>query len=191
MATTSAVDSKLSTPHTSLPFDTIPINQAKYPDGISPTRHNTHQHEELKKKKKQAMQILRPAPQKNTPCLPFSNSPQRPLFDDAHHLYSSPASPKILQQQQKMAKTYNSGYSLVVTHLTTNPPVRCLNRAERTGSLVFNVLWSYVSVLPNHTLYIPSACIAHRLLTYKPSPLWTTTNKWLCGWWQISQQAPP
>ena len=43
-----------------------------------------------------------------------------------------------------MAKTYNSGYSLVVTHLTTNPPVRCLNRAERTGSLVFNVLWSYV-----------------------------------------------
>jgi hypothetical protein len=45
---------------------------------------------------------------------------------------------------QKIAKTYNSGYSLVVTHLTTNPPVRCLNRAERTGSLVFNVLWSYV-----------------------------------------------
>jgi hypothetical protein len=43
-----------------------------------------------------------------------------------------------------MTKTYNSGYSLVVTHLTTNPPVRCLNRAERTGSLVFNVLWSYV-----------------------------------------------
>ena len=32
-------------------------------------------------------------------------------------------------------KTYNSGYSLVVTHLTTNPPVRCLNRAEWTGSL--------------------------------------------------------
>jgi hypothetical protein len=47
----------------------------------------------------------------------------------------------------KRAKTYNSGYSLVVTHLTTNPPVRCLNRAERTGSLVFNVLWSYVEVL--------------------------------------------
>jgi hypothetical protein len=47
-------------------------------------------------------------------------------------------------KSQKNAKTYNSGYSLVVTHLTTNPPVRCLNRAERTGSLVFNVLWSYV-----------------------------------------------
>jgi hypothetical protein len=45
-----------------------------------------------------------------------------------------------------LSKTYNSGYSLVVTHLTTNPPVRCLNRAERTGSLVFNVLWSYVKV---------------------------------------------
>ena len=37
---------------------------------------------------------------------------------------------------KKLSKTYNSGYSLVVTHLTTNPPVRCLNRAERTGSLV-------------------------------------------------------
>ncbi|KAF1928495.1 uncharacterized protein M421DRAFT_62465, partial [Didymella exigua CBS 183.55] len=51
-------------------------------------------------------------------------------------------------------KTYNSGYSLVVTHLTTNPPVRCLNRAERTGSLVFNVLWSYVKFNIGSVLYI-------------------------------------
>jgi hypothetical protein len=34
------------------------------------------------------------------------------------------------------AKTYNSGDSLVVTHLTTNPPVHCLYMAERTGSLI-------------------------------------------------------
>jgi hypothetical protein len=54
----------------------------------------------------------------------------------------------------KMSKTYNSGYSLVVTHLTTNPPVRCLNRAERTGSLVFNVLWSYVKELDSSLQYI-------------------------------------
>jgi hypothetical protein len=53
-------------------------------------------------------------------------------------------------------KTYNSGYSLVVTHLTTNPPVRCLNRAERTGSLVFNVLWSYVEDLANSFVYSPN-----------------------------------
>jgi hypothetical protein len=45
---------------------------------------------------------------------------------------------------KKKQNTYNSGDSLMVTHLTTSPPVRCLNRAERTGSLVFNVLWSYV-----------------------------------------------
>jgi hypothetical protein len=51
----------------------------------------------------------------------------------------------VMFKVAKMSKTYNSGYSLVVTHLTTNPPVRCLNRAERTGSLVFNVLWSYVN----------------------------------------------
>jgi hypothetical protein len=48
------------------------------------------------------------------------------------------------RQKAKNIKTYNSGYSLVVTHLTTNPPVRCLSKAERTGSPVFNVLWSYV-----------------------------------------------
>jgi hypothetical protein len=47
----------------------------------------------------------------------------------------------------KMSKTYNSRDSLMVTHLTTNPPVSCLNRAERTGSLVFMILWSYVKVL--------------------------------------------
>ena len=57
-------------------------------------------------------------------------------------------------EAKTMAKTYNSGYSLVVTHLTTNPPVRCLNRAERTGSLVFNVLWSYVIWLTIGFIYI-------------------------------------
>jgi hypothetical protein len=41
-----------------------------------------------------------------------------------------------MAKEDAWAKPYNSGYSLVVTHLTTNPPVRCLNRAERTGSLV-------------------------------------------------------
>jgi hypothetical protein len=32
----------------------------------------------------------------------------------------------------------------MVTHLTTNPPVSCLNMAERTGSLALMILWSYV-----------------------------------------------
>jgi hypothetical protein len=45
---------------------------------------------------------------------------------------------------QKTAKTYNSRYSLVVTHLTTNPPVSCLMSAERTGSNILMILWSYV-----------------------------------------------
>ncbi|KAF2874006.1 hypothetical protein BDV95DRAFT_592155 [Massariosphaeria phaeospora] len=44
--------------------------------------------------------------------------------------------------QNAKTKTYNSGYSLVVTHLTTNPPVHCLSTAERTGSSVLSVLWS-------------------------------------------------
>jgi hypothetical protein len=46
--------------------------------------------------------------------------------------------------KQKASKTYNSGDSLVVTHLTTNPPVSCLYMAERTGSLILKILWSYV-----------------------------------------------
>jgi hypothetical protein len=62
---------------------------------------------------------------------------------------------RIRKRPQKLQKTYNSGYSLVVTHLTTNPPVRCLNRAERTGSLVFNVLWSYVKGIEDVIFYIP------------------------------------
>jgi hypothetical protein len=43
-------------------------------------------------------------------------------------------------------KTYNSGDSPVVTHLTTNPPVKGLSCGERTGSRVFLCLWSYVAV---------------------------------------------
>ena len=46
----------------------------------------------------------------------------------------------------KRAKTYNSGDSLLVTHEATSQPVHCLYLAERTGSLIFSVLWSYVQV---------------------------------------------
>jgi hypothetical protein len=42
----------------------------------------------------------------------------------------------------------------VVTHLTTNPPVQCLSTAERTGSSVFIVLWSYVEVGMKTRIYI-------------------------------------
>ncbi|KAF2712494.1 hypothetical protein K504DRAFT_205613 [Pleomassaria siparia CBS 279.74] len=45
---------------------------------------------------------------------------------------------------KKNAKTYNSRDSPMVTHLTTNPPVQCLNIAEQTGCVSFIVLWSYV-----------------------------------------------
>jgi hypothetical protein len=56
------------------------------------------------------------------------------------------------EEVQKEEKTYNSRYSLVVTHLTTNLPVNCLNRAERTGSLVISFLWSYVLLICNYKL---------------------------------------
>jgi hypothetical protein len=54
-------------------------------------------------------------------------------------------------KKRNCQKTFNSGYSLVVTHLTTNPPVRCLNRAERTGSLVLS--YSIVSNTLKHTIF--------------------------------------
>ena len=42
----------------------------------------------------------------------------------------------MLAKNALWAKTYNSGYSLAVTHhLTTNPPVRYLNRVEQMRSL--------------------------------------------------------
>ena len=44
----------------------------------------------------------------------------------------------------KKTKTYNSWYSLVVTHPTTNQPISSLCMAERTGCPVFLSLWSYV-----------------------------------------------
>ena len=40
--------------------------------------------------------------------------------------------------------TYSSGYSLVVTDPTTNPPITGLTRGERTGSRAFQYLWPYV-----------------------------------------------
>jgi hypothetical protein len=42
----------------------------------------------------------------------------------------------------------------MVTHLTTDQPVCCLNRAERTGSLVFNILWSNVKDMQDDVYYI-------------------------------------
>ena len=45
---------------------------------------------------------------------------------------------------RQKGKTYNSGYSHVVTHRTTSPPVRSLSSGERTGSSVLCDLWSYV-----------------------------------------------
>ena len=42
----------------------------------------------------------------------------------------------MLMGYNKTTKTYNSGDSLVVTYLTTNPPVHCLYIAKRTGSLI-------------------------------------------------------
>ena len=48
---------------------------------------------------------------------------------------------------KKTKKTYDSGDSPVVTHLTTNPPVNCLSMDDQTGIPAASVLWSYVKEL--------------------------------------------
>jgi hypothetical protein len=73
-----------------------------------------------------------------------------------------------------MTKTYNSGDSLVVTHLTTNPPVQCLSTAERTGSSVFIVLWSYVEDGMDTKIYIGNATYSKTALVL-PQPIATLT----------------
>ncbi|EMC97812.1 hypothetical protein BAUCODRAFT_404627 [Baudoinia panamericana UAMH 10762] len=51
--------------------------------------------------------------------------------------------PKVRTETRK-SKTYSSGYSHVVTHRSTNPPVRSLSTGERTGSSILCDLWPYV-----------------------------------------------
>ncbi|PTB35370.1 hypothetical protein M441DRAFT_153519, partial [Trichoderma asperellum CBS 433.97] len=47
--------------------------------------------------------------------------------------------------RDKKVKTYNSRCSPVVTHLTTNLPLIGLTLGERTGSRIFQWIWSYVT----------------------------------------------
>ena len=51
----------------------------------------------------------------------------------------------IMKKVQK--KTYNTGYSLVVTDPTTNPALYGLCSGERTGPSAFHRVWSYVEEL--------------------------------------------
>ena len=53
------------------------------------------------------------------------------------------------------AKTYNTEDSQVVTDPSTNSALCCLYMGERTGSLVFSRMWSYVLDIPDLEVYIP------------------------------------
>ncbi|KAL0930096.1 hypothetical protein CTRU02_214916 [Colletotrichum truncatum] len=53
-----------------------------------------------------------------------------------------------------MQKTYNTRYSLVVTDPTTNPALTGLSMGERTGSRVFQWVWSYMIVVTSNRTYI-------------------------------------
>ncbi|EHK17782.1 uncharacterized protein TRIVIDRAFT_160299 [Trichoderma virens Gv29-8] len=65
---------------------------------------------------------------------------------------NNPPSQETERKQYKIGKkkTYNSRCSLMVTHSTTNLPVRGLSMGEQTGPRILLYLWSYVLVLPSH-----------------------------------------
>ena len=107
-----------------------------------------------------AVSIQAPSTRKQPSIFTSAQNPPQPHLSPLQTAFTTPQVSAYIAKikAQKRSKTYNSGYSLVVTHLTTNPPVRCLNRAERTGSLVFNVLWSYVTNLPNIDINILNIC---------------------------------
>ena len=50
----------------------------------------------------------------------------------------------VAREQHKKRKTYNTEDSQVVTDPSTNSALCCLYMGERTGSLVFSRMWSYV-----------------------------------------------
>jgi hypothetical protein len=89
---------------------------------------------------------------------------------------------------KKKTKTYNSGDSLVVTHLTTNPPVHCLYMAERTGSLIFSVLWSYVKEIVvvgiNKGGKVNDDSISKEVEICYRSPLYRVLSR-SCGSWAL------
>ena len=60
---------------------------------------------------------------------------------------------------KKKTKTYNTRDSLVVTHPTTSLAVAGLSRGERTGSRVFQCLWSYVLLWWGRIDYIPDQIV--------------------------------
>ena len=78
-------------------------------------------------------------------------------------------------------KTYNSGYSPMVTHLTTNPPVTCLSTPERTGWARIRFLWSYVVDMEQEALYIALPCCVTFIVTSNVFMCWV--RHLMCIYW--------
>ena len=82
-----------------------------------------------------------------------------------------PSSPRRQGPQKKNQKTYNTGYSLVVTDPTTNPAVRSLTMGEQTGSRIFFYLWSYVTVQTCEGLiYLHMGCVTRYVVSQQYLP---------------------
>lgn len=80
--------------------------------------------------------------------------PHCPITSPNLHRTTPSALHFLLSEEQKQSKTYSSGYSHVVTHRSTSPPVRSLSTGERTGSSVLCDLWPYVKARACNDPYI-------------------------------------
>ncbi|KAK7926539.1 hypothetical protein PG985_003537 [Apiospora marii] len=59
--------------------------------------------------------------------------------------------------RSKKSRTYNTEDSQVVTDPSTDSALCCLYMGERTGSLVFSRMWSYVKEDTVLTAYVDSS----------------------------------
>ena len=89
--------------------------------------------------------------------------PQVTLVDDGGTLQSEAKLDTAEPQKCKKTKTYNTEDSQVVTDPSTNSALCCLYMGERTGSLVFSRIWSYVKYTAVLEAYLQRAAVGYRL----------------------------
>jgi hypothetical protein len=135
--------------------DHMVVDRASAHDNELPLQGPKHQNIQPSGQKRQRLPSLRDAVALHLLCRShvcyLQSGVENPNNRAIHHP-PNPHRPGSLltttySSKSKTSKTYNSGDSPVVTHLTTSSPVKGLSYGERTGSRAGLYLWSYVEEL--------------------------------------------
>ncbi len=94
-------------------------------------------------------------------------------------LHTRPSLAGVETGKKKEAKTYNIEDSLVVTDPTTSSTLARLSRGERTGSRVFERMWSYVLEIGRGEV---NEWAKHRSLTWTLSSILRRSIVRHCVW---------